>query len=263
MTNEEDESKLGDAVEVVKSAARGRDPYREMPLQGEGVLVSLESLLKRPGCLLHALREGDDLKRVVVSLLVVATLCLLAYGLVVGGLSGGSQLWAAPAKIVLGTFASALICLPSLYVFLCLGGVDARLKEIVGSLMAMIALSAVMLIGLAPVAWVFSQSTDSVALISVMHLVFWGIATALGARLLGRFLGREGNRARLKGWIAIFLLVCVQMMTALRPIVGTERTFLPTEKQFFLQHFFEMLDGDARRGESRSSRDEPTHLRVP
>ncbi len=52
--------------------------------------------------------------------------------------------------------------------------------------------------------------------------------------------------ARLRGWLAIYLLVCVQMMTSLRPIVGRADTVLPTEKRFFLQHFFEMLDGEGR-----------------
>lgn len=242
MTNDKIE-KNDELVGEAKAVARMRDPYLEEPLEGHGVLVALESLLKRPGRLRHAVR-GESTRGVVVPLSVVACVCLALYGVVVGGLSGGSQLWEAPAKVVLGTLVSALICLPSLYVFLCLGGVDARFREVLGSLVAMVALSAVMLIGLAPVAWVFSQSTDSVALVSVMHLGFWAVAASMGARLLGRFLGRPGTTARLRGWIAIYLLVCVQMMTSLRPIVGTAETALPTEKRFFIQHFIEMLGGD-------------------
>ncbi len=87
-----------------------------------------------------------------------------------------------------------------------------------------------------------------------MHLSFWAIASAMGVRLLGRFLGRPGSAARLRGWIAIYLLVCVQMMTSLRPIVGKAETALPTEKRFFLQHFFEMLDGDLDGGRERGNR---------
>ncbi|MBD5779631.1 hypothetical protein IEN85_09005 [Pelagicoccus sp. NFK12] len=253
MTKDSAENETHDSPLAARQVTATLDPYAEEPLEGRGLLVSLESLLKRPGRLLHALR-GKTSKSVVLPLSVVACFCLTFYGVVVGGLSGGEQLWQAPAKIVLGTLASALICLPSLYVFLCLGGVDARFREVLGSLVAMVALSAVMLIGLAPVAWVFSQSTDSVALMSVMHLGFWGIATAMGARLLSRFLGSSGNRARLKGWIAIYLLVCVQMMTSLRPIVGRAETSLPTEKRFFLQHFMEMLGEDVNRDPGISAR---------
>lgn len=39
-------------------------------------------------------------------------------------------------------------------------------------------------------------------------------------------------------WAAIFLLVTLQMSTALRPLVGTAETLLPTEKRFFLEHWF-------------------------
>ncbi|EDY81502.1 hypothetical protein VDG1235_1120 [Verrucomicrobiia bacterium DG1235] len=222
------------------------DVYAEEPMEDVGFWASLEALLKRPGRVLFALRNGASFG-VAGSLALIAVVCLAVYGVVAGSLSGGVQLWAAPVKIVLGTAVASLICLPSLYVFLCLGGFDARVKEVFGALIAMVSLSAVMLIGLAPVAWVFSQSTDSVALMAVMHLVFWGVAVGLGARLLSRFLGRRGGSARLKGWLAIYLLVCVQMMTSLRPIVGTADTLLPTEKRFFIQHFFEVLDGEGER----------------
>jgi hypothetical protein len=40
-----------------------------------------------------------------------------------------------------------------------------------------------------------------------------------------------------------FVIVSLQMMTTLRPIVGTSRTFFPTEKKFFLAHWFESMSG--------------------
>ena len=39
----------------------------------------------------------------------------------------------------------------------------------------------------------------------------------------------------------IFVLVALQMTTALRPIVGRADTFWPTEKKFFLQYWGESL----------------------
>jgi len=39
----------------------------------------------------------------------------------------------------------------------------------------------------------------------------------------------------------IFLLVAVQMTTALRPILGKSDTFLPKQKQFFLSHWADCL----------------------
>jgi hypothetical protein len=39
----------------------------------------------------------------------------------------------------------------------------------------------------------------------------------------------------------IFLLVALQMTTALRPILGTSKTFFPAEKQFFIGHWADCL----------------------
>ena len=49
------------------------------------------------------------------------------------------------------------------------------------------------------------------------------------------------SRAGLVTWVVIFVLVAVQMTTALRPLVGTGDSFLPTSKKFFLTHWAESL----------------------
>ena len=158
------------------------------------------------------------------------------YGMVVGAQSGGAQMWIAPAKLGLGTLLAVLICLPSLYIFTCLGGIDARLRSVCGALFAAVCLSAILLIGFAPVAWIFSQSTDSIAFMGALHLLFWVIGIRFGLRLIdamGRFLGARG-KGHLRIWSLIFILVCLQMMTTLRPIIAPSKTFLPTvRKNFF------------------------------
>jgi hypothetical protein len=47
--------------------------------------------------------------------------------------------------------------------------------------------------------------------------------------------------------------VALQMTTALRPILGTSKTFLPTEKKFFIAHWGDCLKGrdEASKSESR------------
>ena len=111
-------------------------------------------------------------------------MCSLIYGVVVGTFSGGTQLWAAPVKIAAGLMISALICLPSLYIFTCLGGSQARLVEVFGLLAGLLMLMTILLIGFAPVAWIFSQSTESLAWMGTLHLIFWFIATIFGLRFL-------------------------------------------------------------------------------
>ena len=155
----------------------------------------------------------------------------------------GEQLWIAPVKIAGGLLFSSLICLPSLYIFTCLSGSHARLSEIFGLLAGLLLLMCVLLIGFAPVAWLFSQSTESATWMGALHLAFWLIATFFGLRFLetGFSHSQARSNAGLNVWIVIFLLVAVQMTTALRPIVGTAPTFFPTAKKFFLSYWSECL----------------------
>jgi hypothetical protein len=101
----------------------------------------------------------------------------------------------------------------------------------------------ILLIGFAPVAWIFSQSTESVAWMGALHLAFWLVATLFGIRFMkaGFSHANARSQAGVNVWVIIFLLVALQMTTALRPILGRSDTFLPTKKEFFLTHWANCL----------------------
>jgi hypothetical protein len=207
-----------------------------------GVLSAVEAMLREPRRVMFQLRQPQP-GRLILALLIVAIICSAAYGVVVGTFSRDVQLWAAPVKIAAGMLISALICLPSLYIFSCLSGSKARLVEVFGLVAGLLTLMTVLLIGFAPVAWVFSQSTESVAAMGALHLVFWFISTYFGLRFLSAGFSHLNARSSggLQLWILIFLLVALQMTTALRPIVGKAPTLLPTEKKFFVSHWMDNL----------------------
>ena len=219
----------------------GRFAFEPMPRGASPPLV-IEALLKYPGRIIHELQNNW---RAALSLwlLSFALLGMLAYGVVVGSFSGSQQLWIAPAKIAMGTILSILICLPSLYIFTCLSGIDAQMRTVTGVLFATVSLAALLLIGFAPIAWIFSQSTESVAFMAALHIGLWAIGIMFGLRLLEGMAHVLGGSARnhLKFWSMIFIVVCLQMMTTLRPIVGRSDRFLSTEKKFFLTHWGETL----------------------
>src|SRR6266481_3309956 len=220
----------------------GESPADREPIPGP--LVAVEAILRAPRRIMYQLRQPGS-GRLIMAMLMVSILCSLIYGLVVGTFSMGTQLWAAPVKVAGGLLVSALICLPSLYIFTCLSGSEARLSEIFGLVTGLLMLMTILLIGFAPVAWLFSQSTDSVTWMGTLHLIFWFIATIFGLRFLqaGFSHSQARSNAGLATWIVVFILVAVQMTTALRPIVGTANTFLPpaTEKKFFLAHWADCL----------------------
>jgi hypothetical protein len=214
------------------------------------VIAAIEALLRQPRRMMFQLRQPGAGK-LIATMLFISIVCSLIYGVVVGTFSGGQQLWIAPVKIAAGLMISALICLPSLYIFTCLSGSQARLAEVFGLLAGMLMLMTILLIGFAPVAWIFSQSTESLAWMGALHLIFWFIATIFGLRFLEAGFSHSNARshAGFHTWIIIFLLVAVQMTTALRPIIGTSDTFFPNEKKFFLVHWGDCLnshDGESK-----------------
>lgn len=220
----------------------------------------LPALLRQPGQIVYQLHQPAGGRAVATVLAVFALLCLGAYGVVVGSFSGGTQLWAAPLKITGGALATAAICLPSFYVLACLGGANETLKlgPLAGLLLATVALNAIVLVSFAPIAWVFSQSTDSAAFISCLHLVLWSVGFCFGMRLVflgARFFGVNA-RAYLVLWVIIVTLVSLQMMTTLRPIVGHSDRLISAEKKFFLQHWLELFgeSSDPERWSGRPGR---------
>ncbi|MDB6146402.1 MAG: ABC-type transport system, permease component [Spartobacteria bacterium] len=209
----------------------------------------LETLLKRPGQIIYDLFHARK-AALLTWLFILGILGVSLYGVVVGAQAGREQVMIAPAKLGLAAFLSMLICLPSLYIFTALDGIDAEIRGISGSLFAAVCLCAILLVGFAPVAWIFSQSTDSVLFMGTLHLVFWAIGIRFGLRLIeamSRFLGGHST-SHLKVWSAIFILVCLQMMTALRPIITTSATFFPVEKKFFLVQWWDCLTGTVDKG---------------
>jgi len=230
------------------SAVPGPPPPLPAGLPADaGIAQVLEALLKHPLQLVMELqRKGSA--RTAVALALTAFIALAVYGVIIGTFSGGSQLFLAPLKVSLGSVVSVLICLPSLFIFACLAGAEISLRGLVGALCAMMALTALLLVGFAPVAWVFSQSTDSIAVMGTLHLFFWLIALAFGLRLLTTLMSvwRVSDRLHLRVWKFIFVLVCLQMTTALRPIIGTSADVLPREKKFFVAHWVENLFRGAR-----------------
>ena len=219
----------------------GKNPEEQIPITG--VASAIEAILRQPRRVLFQLRQPAQ-GTLIAGMLVIALACSLVYGLIVGTFSGHEQLWAAPAKIAVGLLISAIICLPSLYIFSCLSGSEARLGEVCGLVAVLLALMTILLIGFAPVAWIFSQSTESVAAMGSLHLLFWLIATGFGLRFLQTGFSHLNAKTTsgFKVWTVIFILVMLQMTAALRPIIGTAPTLLPTEKKFFISHWGDCLN---------------------
>src|SRR5437763_15300663 len=122
-------------------------PNAEIPIS------LLEDLLKHPGRVVHELHQKQA-PILAGWLLIFGIIGVAIYGTVVGAQSGGAQMWIAPAKLGLGTLLAVLICLASLYVFPCLGGLEPQLRSVCGAIFAGVCLSSIWVIRFAPLVWI-------------------------------------------------------------------------------------------------------------
>lgn len=217
------------------------------PFEGPpSIFQVIEAILKQPWKVMLACKEGGS--RVTVLLVICAVVCLGIFGALLGTFSGGTQSWAAPLKITGGVFFAMLICLPSLYIFSAMAGLDVRLSHVAGMLLTVMGLTGLLLVGFAPVVWIFAQSSESLPFMGALVLAFWGISLTFGMRLMHMEAARLGiqSQSYLNIWTLIFVLVTLQLSTSLRPIIGTEPTLLPTEKKFFLEHWGDEMSKDVK-----------------
>ena len=232
-----------------RPAGMGQFAFGPLP-SGQSPALLVEALLKYPGQIIHEL-QFNWRPGLTTWLMIFALAGMALYGVVVGSFSGGAQFWIVPVKLALGTLLAVLICLPSLYIFSCLSGMDARLRTVTGALFASVGLEALLLVGFAPVAWIFSQASDSVVFMGALHLLLWAVGIHFGLRLIkamSQFLsGTTRNQLRL--WGFIFVVVSLQMTSTLRPLIVPGKTFFPTEKKFFLANWYESLSGSSEKKE--------------
>jgi hypothetical protein len=212
----------------------------------------LDQLLRNPGALLARL-DGPQARRCLASLALIALAGHAAYGVVVGSFSGGAQWWAAPLKISLGSFLCGAICFPSLYIFVSQSAAETRARHVLGMLLGMLASTAVLLAGFAPVAWIFSQSSRTVSLLAPLHYLVWFVSLLASKRFLEAGLRRwHARRGALTGlWLAIFVVTCLQMTTTLRPILGSKEQVFDPERKLFLLHWGQTIAWETGEAESR------------
>jgi len=193
----------------------------------------------------------EDLHRrswTLTKLVAIVLLTLSATGVVVAAMSGGLQWFVVPLKLSLGMLACSLLCLPSLYIFSSLAGASQSLRETAAALLMGVALIGILLVGLAPVSWLFSQTTGSSAVMGFIHLATLLVASWFGLALIRRVLtALNPNAVRgLGGWSVMFVLVVLQMTATLRPLVGPYEGQLIGDKAFFVDHWANELTAGPR-----------------
>jgi hypothetical protein len=212
------------------------------PREPRSVLGTLDELLRQPRAGFARARAGMPVRAWTLRALAGALGCWSLYGAGSGFFSGGWQIGLAAVKAPLIVAGSALLCVPSLYVFGLLAGAPLTRGRFAVTLTGFVGMLALVMAGLLPIEWLFSVSTQSLAFIVWLHLALWTIAMIFGTRFL-RAAMPEVPTGALMLWIALFCLVSFQVTTFMRPILWREpnAAILAAGKLFFLDHFKQAL----------------------
>jgi|GEM_PF-352027 len=238
-----------------QSGREPKKPYVKSYIEGDNSFSNIiNHLLKKPLSVIHTMDDKGGVSWMPIFAMTVFSLTL--FGFIVGSFQGATeQMWLAPAKIVGGVLFSSLICLPSLYIFCCIGGLDKKFSTILGIQSCTMAITSLLLIGFSPVIWLFSSSSDSMSFFGFLCISIWLICLFMGLKFLtktGKAFGMSHTK-HLYLWATIFTLVTLQMPTTLRPIIGQSDKILELdEKKFFLQHWGEELSSQQVRNGKKS-----------
>ncbi|MFN8060343.1 MAG: hypothetical protein U0Q12_14395 [Vicinamibacterales bacterium] len=208
-----------------------------------GVLACLDELLRRPQAPSERAASGGSVMPWVARIVAGTAACASLYGAASGFFQGGSQVLYAGLKAPVILLASAALCLPSLYVFALLAGAALTASRFVVVLLSYLGLLALVLVGLLPIEWLFSVSSQSLTFVVWLHLVLWVLALGFGWRFLRAALP-EVPFGALVLWVGLFCVVSFQVATFVRPVLLRNEGVPLVEpgKLFFLDHFNNVVD---------------------
>jgi hypothetical protein len=201
-----------------------------------GLVSAFDELLKSPQRLL-ARAGAVGARRSALRLALGALVAIAAYGAAAGIFQGGDTIALTALKAPLIVALTLALCLPSLYIFAALAGAAISRQLFVLLVAGFAGMVALLLVGLLPIAWLFSASSRSLPFVVWLHLVAWLMAACFGVRFLSR--GLDGRVAvALRMWLLLFLVVSFQVATFLRPVLWRERgegLFASGKMSFFEQ----------------------------
>ncbi len=230
---------MGSHENAVRGDLRIKDSAKSEPCN-----TLLEGLLKSPLWVIQQIELDRGWWRRGGFLLVWGLVFHAFYGAAIGIFGGWEAAAMSAVKSPLIALCSLGLCLPSLYIFSCLGGMRITLSQTFALASCILAIIGLLLLGLTPVAWLFSASTNNIVFTAVFGIFAWLAAVGFALRFLLQMSLSETFRSviGLKWWLLIFILVSFQMATTMRPLIETPKTgWWTAEKKFFGTHFLESI----------------------
>jgi len=189
----------------------------------------LSQLLSDREQFFNEVADGHDLGRKIARSLWTLVALLAFYGAAAGAYAGAAQAVSSAIKLPVLFLGTLAICFPAFFVIQVLVGSRLRLSQVLALIGAALALSAIVLAAVVPVALFFLLTGANYYFLTLLHVVI-----VLGAGLIGMVTLHEGlafacekrgvyprnAMTIMQVWAVLFAFVGIQMAWNLQPFVG-------------------------------------------
>ena len=193
-----------------------------------GVLTIVERIFRERKGFFAEIKSNHQVGQKLAQMGIVATACLVLYGLVLGISHGIVQSLASAVKLPLLYGLTLLLSLPAFYFFTLLAGSRLTFGQTLSLLLTGATVAAVLSLSLAPISAFFWISASDYLLFKLLNVGFMALAGALGvvflfqgSELVQGEVARRTRLALLWSWAVVFALVGTQLAWTLRPFFGS------------------------------------------
>ena len=195
------------------------------------IFTILPDFLRNPDEFFISIRNGEQVEAKAITLSIASFLFLMAYGFTLGIMKSPLQAVSSAIKIPVLFLSTMAFCLPALYFFsLALLGTPLRMIQVLTVVLTGIAVTAFLLLGLAPITLFFVLTSNNYPFFQVLAVLFVGISALIGVYFLWRGMTlvestrqdaiRHVGRRILGLWMILYGFVGTQMTWRLSPFIG-------------------------------------------
>jgi hypothetical protein len=197
----------------------------------KNIFTILPDFLRNPDAFFKSIRDNEQVESKAVTLSIASFLFLMAYGFTLGITKSPLQAVSSAIKIPILFLSSMAFCLPALYFFsLALLGTPLRMIQVLTVVLSGIAVTAFLLLGLAPITLFFVLTSSNYPFFQVLAVLSVGISAVIGVYFLWRGMTlvestredaiRHVGRRILGLWMVLYGFVGTQMTWRLSPFIG-------------------------------------------
>lgn len=158
--------------------------YRYLLAMSTPKSLIVERILRDRDSIWRQVIDERDLGRLIGGMLLTASVCLAAYGAVLGASHSLVQALSSAVKLPLLFLVTLAICLPTLYLFNLIFGARLGMLQAIALIMVCITVIAVMVLAFAPISLFFLITADNYEFFKLLNVAILVLSAIVGLRFL-------------------------------------------------------------------------------